>query len=312
MQGKPLRWALGGLLLTLGMLLPGPAGAEVMQTADGMGGIVQHNQAAARTKAIQNALRQALEDAVGALLGTPATPDDQPSPASPDDQRLLETHLYARTTDFIRSYRVLWEYPDTFQRAYRVGVEAEVAADEVAQKLHSLGLIDAAGAGGGRVLVLTVEHHLERIQESGPGRHGGVVARGLHSQLQAYGLQPVLLETGLLWDGSLNSALSMARGAGADLVLIAQSRVQHVGRGVVGMSLQAVQATIRVQALQVATGREVAVQQEEATIIHADAVVGGMQALQKAVTEVAERVLAPLQKSQTSFRGASRYGHRPR
>src|ERR671925_1135358 len=77
--------------------------AEVPQVVEGVGAILQQNQAAARSRAVQDALRKALEQAVAGLLEPTALGDRPPA---------IGGSLYAQTPQYIRSYRVLWEYPD--------------------------------------------------------------------------------------------------------------------------------------------------------------------------------------------------------
>jgi hypothetical protein len=43
----------------------------------------------------------------------------------------------------VRSYRVLWEYPDLQQQVYRVELEVEVAVETVLQAISRLGLSQA-------------------------------------------------------------------------------------------------------------------------------------------------------------------------
>jgi hypothetical protein len=301
MREKLLAWTLVGLLLGVAGRVTATT-AEV-QTVEGMSAIVRHNQAAARTQAIHSALRKALEDTVAALLE---------SSVPTAEQRTLETHFYAHSGDFIRSYRVLWEYPDTYQQVYRVQLEAEVAAREVAQTLWRLGLAQAGDSESEQVMVLVAEHRLERPQESVPGRDDGVVAGVLRAQLQAHGLRPVRPEVGAPWDGSLGSALATARQAGAELVLVGQADVRPLQRGVSGMSEHAVRATVWVQVLRTASGLEVATEQGEAITMHPDAMVGDAQALAQAAREVATRVLASLQRARQTPQDYSGSSYRPR
>lgn len=303
MRGKLLAWTLAGLMLGLGAAGRATAAPAEVHTVEGVGAIVRRDQATARTMAIHNALRKALEDTVATQLE---------SFVLMSEQHTLETHLFARSTDFIRSYRVLWEYPDTYQKVYRVQLEARVATREVTQTLRRLGLIQPGDGGSERVAVLVVEPHLERARENGPGRDGGVVARVLRSQLRAHGLYPVSLEADPPWDGSRRSALATARRAGAELVLLGQADVRQLQRGVSGMSVHTVRATVWVQAVRTASGLEVAVEQDEATTMHPDAVVGATLALEEAARGVGDRVLASLQKAQPAYEDSSDSAYRPR
>src|SRR5688572_22965919 len=120
------------LLALLALGAPHSLAASVGRyTAEGVGAIVQHDQATARTRALQGAFRGVLEQAVTELLEAEVLVANL---------QAVKARLYARPLPYMRSYRVLWEYPDVPQKVYRVGVEAEVAVGEVRRALETLGL----------------------------------------------------------------------------------------------------------------------------------------------------------------------------
>ena len=277
-------------IISLGILLSHTAGftltAEEQQVAEGVGAIIKRNQAAARVNAINHALRKALEQA---LLET-LDPFELMERA-----QALETRLYARQLNYIRSYRVLWEYPDFAQRVYRVGIEATLAIEEMDKAIQAIGLTQS-GEGRGRLLVLIVEHHLERTHLSRFGGNSGVVAQTIRAYLDTHNFQTVSLAADSPWDGRESSAVLAGKRVGAGVVLIGRAKAEKVRSEVAGMSLQTVHASVQVQALATATGRRLAVERIEAMALHADAVLGGTQALRKAATEVASRLAPPLRK----------------
>lgn len=97
----------------------------------GRGAILRDDQAQARERAIASSLRYALERTVAGLLD---------SGASVSHLQVLKQRIYRRAPQYVRSYRVLWEYPDLQQQVYRVEVEVEVAIKAVAQAISRLGL----------------------------------------------------------------------------------------------------------------------------------------------------------------------------
>jgi hypothetical protein len=146
-----------------------------------------------------------------------------------------------------------------------------------------------------------VEQNLGRAQLSAFGRDGGVVAQVLRAQLQTRGFHIVSLEPGSLWDGRDGSALTVGQQAKAGIVLVGQARVHQAHSEVAGMSLQTVQAEVQVQALITATGEQLALERAETTVFHADAVLGGTQALEKVAAEVAVRLVLRLQMFQQQY-----------
>src|SRR5215510_4855433 len=121
--------------LTVGLLLCvheySLASPTEQYIAAGVGAIIQYDQAAARVRALQVAFREAVEQAVADMVETSALVSNL---------QALRTRVYAKPLQYIRSYRVLWEYPDIPQKVYRVGVEAEIAVSEVSRALDSIGL----------------------------------------------------------------------------------------------------------------------------------------------------------------------------
>ncbi len=273
-------------VLLLGYTTSLALNVDEQQVAEGIGAIVKHNQATARIRAINNALRKALEQ----TLLTTLDPFELI-----ENAQTLETTLYARTLTYIRSYRVLWEYPDVTQSVYRVGIEVSLATDEVNKAIQALGL-SQSGASHGRVLVLITEHRLQRSHLSSFADNNSVVAQTLRQYFESHNFQTIRLVADATWDGQASTALMAGKRAGAEVVLVGQASAEKVRSDVAGMPLQAVHASVQVQALATATGRRLAMEHIEATALHTDAVLGGTQALRKAAAEVASRLEPALRK----------------
>ena len=102
-----------------------------IQIVQGQGAILRGDQSKARENAIASSFRQALERTVAGLLALDI---------SVSHLQALQEKIYRRAPQYVRSYRVLWEYPDLQQQVYRVELEVEVAMDAVTQALWGLGL----------------------------------------------------------------------------------------------------------------------------------------------------------------------------
>lgn len=105
-----------------------------MQIVRSQGAILRGNQSKARERAIESGLRQALEQTVADILA----PD-----ASVSHIQVLNEQIYRQAPQYVRSYRVLWEYPDLQQQVYRVELEVDVAIDALTQAISRLGLSQA-------------------------------------------------------------------------------------------------------------------------------------------------------------------------
>jgi hypothetical protein len=270
--------------------------AQVLQVVEGVGAILQQNQATARSRAVQDALRKALEQAVSELL-EPAVLGERP-PA-------VGGFLSTQTPQYIRSYRVLWEYPDLAQKVYKVGLEVEVAVWEVARALQTLGVSQQQGREKDRILVRIVEKQPEQTELPLSGRDGGVLADGLRTQLLTNGFRVVGVETGAAWDGQEHSTLTTGKEVGAEVVLLGWVEVQTLRSEVAGTPLQAVQATAQVQALTTEQGERLALERVQTTALHADASLGGKQALEKAAAALATRLAPALRAYQQRQQGSA-------
>lgn len=269
--------------LTVGLLLwvygYGLASPTEQYIAEGVGAIVQYDQAAARARALQGAFREALEQAVADRVETDALVSNL---------QALQTRVYARPLQYIRSYRVLWEYPDVSQKVYRVGVEAEITVAEVSRALDAIGLARRREDLQRLAIFMAERYPGQTSQTYAAGR--GVVAQVLRKELQAQGLRVMTLDPGRLWDGLETSALAIGKQIDAKIVLVGWAEVQPVSQVSPGTAPPAVQAKVEVRALATETSGQIAQAQVEATAPQDEGAQGEAQALMEAATEIAARL----------------------
>lgn len=278
------QWWLG-LGLTLGLLVCGYGDGVAAPTwqyiAEGVGAMVQYDHAAARGRALQGAFREALEQAVVDMV--------EPT-ALLSNLQALRTRVYAKSLQYIVSYRVLWEYPDPPQKVYRVGIEAEIAVSEVSRALDSIGL--ARRREDPRLAIFMAERYPGQTSQTFAASRG-VVAEVLRKELQEQGLRVITMDPGRLWDGQEASALAVGKKLDAKIVLVGWVEVQ-AGRQDGADGAVANQAKVEVKALATETSEEIAQAQVEATVPPAEGTQGDAQALAQAATEIAERLLPSL------------------
>ncbi|GIX47704.1 MAG: hypothetical protein KatS3mg131_1915 [Candidatus Tectimicrobiota bacterium] len=267
---------LGVLAAVLLLASPGLA-VPAVQTVEGVGAIVRRDEAAARRRALEGALREALERVVAELV---------PPEVQLARRQTLERELFASTLRYIRSYRILWEYPDVGQKVYRMGLEVEVAVADVTARLTALGLTQRQR---GRVLLAVRE---------APGEGGGlaaalpgVVASVLRSALGEQGFE-VTAATEALPEARV---LQEGQEKGVDFVLLSQAEAHELQSQVAGLALHAVQATATLAVFAAGATQALAREQVETTVLHGDAVLARRQALEKAARQLAARVLPVLQ-----------------
>jgi hypothetical protein len=269
-----------------------------LQRVEGVGAIIQQNQVDARQKALRESWRKALEQTVADLVDIDRLVANLP---------VLQKQVYAQAPQYIRSYRILWEYPDVQQQVYRVGIEAEVAVAELAQKIETLGL---SRSGAPRLLLLVGEQRQQRADIGLAVETQRMMTEALQSRLQAYRFHIVGDNAGSAWDGRDMSALELGRAAAADVVLIGRAEVQHTHSGVAGMPIQTVQATAQIGMWVTATGEQLAFDRARVTVDHRDAVLAGKEALGKVTAELTTRLAPILQTYQQVHSKREGYGSR--
>lgn len=133
----------GPLLMMALLASPATVLASVYTTvqASGLGLVIDGDEAAAYQEAKNQALRQAVEQAVGTLVA---------SHTRVQNFSVIEDHILTRTAGYVRQYRIVQRGPAAGQM-YRVALEAEVDLNDLQRQLDSIGLL-AADIGTPRLL----------------------------------------------------------------------------------------------------------------------------------------------------------------
>jgi hypothetical protein len=98
--------------------------------AEGVAAIRQGNVGIARDQALEDALRKAVEQAVGTFIE---------SEARVQNLRLLSDEIYARTQGYVQRYSIVREQPEGSW--FRVTVQATVDMGSLENKLNAMGLL---------------------------------------------------------------------------------------------------------------------------------------------------------------------------
>src|SRR5262244_1226126 len=272
--------------LTVGFLLCvyGLASPAEQYIAEGVGAIIQYDQAAARLRALQGAFREALEQAVADMIDTSALVSSH--------WQALRARIYTKPLQYIVSYRVLWEYPDPPQKVYRLGVEAEIPVSELSRALDTIGLTRRREDALRIVIFMAERYPGQTLQTYAASR--GVVADVLRKELLDQGLRVIPMDPGRLWDGQTASALVVGKQLNAKLVLTGWAEVEPGRPEGTQRASWSVQAKVEVKAFATETSEEIAQAQVEATVPPAEGTQGDAQALAQAATEIAERLIPSL------------------
>ena len=118
-------------------------------TVDGMAGI-QDNPSISRDNAIKDALRKAVEQAVGMMVSAESIVENA---------ALVRDNIYSKTQGYIKQYKIVKEAPA--QNVYLVTVLAVIGISDLKNDLDALGLLQAR-VGKPRTLFMVVEQHVGR------------------------------------------------------------------------------------------------------------------------------------------------------
>ncbi len=108
------------------------AAAQQTVTATGSAAILNNDAAQARDRAVESALRSAVEQVMGTMVD---------SESLVKNNELLSDKIYTQTAGYISSYKIVSEKADKETNIYNVTIEAQVNEGNLEQDLSSLGIL---------------------------------------------------------------------------------------------------------------------------------------------------------------------------
>ena len=271
-------------------LLIGPSLALGSDTtavrAKGYGAILAGDLANARDRAIEDALRRAVEQAVGTYIQ---------SETVVQNFMLVKDEILSRARGFVQSYKVVSEGKED-PTTYTVTVDALVRLGDVADAVEEL--IERAGRP--RIMVLVHETVDGRPSESHEAEDALISAFKERSDRFLI-LDPETVSRNIeaskaraALAGDLKAASSIGLMAGADLVIVGTAKVRHVRQEVYGTSWESSQATVSAEAVWTGTGEIIAAESSAATKTVAAEQQTGISALREACSGLVDRMLPKL------------------
>lgn len=295
-------WIGGWLVLALlcgGM----PAYGQQTQTvtAEGVGAVFGNDRAIARDQAIQDALRKAVEQAVGTLVS---------SETMVQNFQTLNDKIYTQTQGYIQNYRILSETPGT--NVHQVTIQATVAIGDLEKDLQALGFL-LGQVGKPRIMILVAEQQIgQQYYNYWWGTHRGTQAdlnvaentimdrfreKGfdiVDHQAQAGNIKvPPAFQVVEL---SNQNAITLGKQVDAEIVLIGKALARSVG-SIAGTSMKSLQANISMRAIQIDNARVLSSGNENAAAVHIDEVTGGVEAIKKASIKMSDKMMDDILKN---------------
>lgn len=301
--------ALAGAILLFSMLLflPQPAQSQAgtgaapdVKTVEAVGvaSVTGGNSALARDSAIADALRKAVEQAVGTVVS---------SETMVENYQTLSDNIYTRTQGYIAGYSITGE--SEAQGFYQVRVRAEVAVGTLKDDLNAMGLLQKK-VEKPRVLFLIAEKNIGRKHYVfwwwGRSEYMGetIDISAAESSLKEFFLKKgfnvadisgsagafEVSDAFKVADLTSDGARSIGKGLNADIVVYGKA-VATAGPRIPGSAVGSYLADITATAVRVDDGVVLASSSGHGTARNISEIAGGSEALSKASAELGNRLV---------------------
>lgn len=290
-----------GVLLTVEGVREGFAQATQTVMADGMAP-VQDNPAIARDNAIQDALRKAVEQAVGTMVA---------SETLVENFQVVRDNIYNKSQGYVKEYKIVKESPQ--KDLYTVTISATVSTESLKNDLGALGLL-IARVGKPRTLFMIAEQNVGQevllYWWSWWGRGGAAFAgQSVDMAVSETVLKEEFLNRGFnvidisavtgkfeisnayrIADLTDTGAREIGRKMGAEIVIKGKALAKE-GPRTAGSAVGSYLADITLTAIRVDNGQVLASVRGNGVARHVAQHVGGNQAIENAARQVAEKLI---------------------
>jgi hypothetical protein len=296
------KYWIGLTLVLMCLAWGGAASGQQAQTitADGVGVVIGGDRAIARDQAINDALRKAVEQAVGTMVS---------SETMVQNFQTLNDRIYTQTQGYIQNYKVISE--NAQPNLYQVTVQANVAMGDLQNDLQALGIL-LGQVGKPRIVILIAEQNIGKQYYTYWWGHRGeqteltVAENTIMDRLREKGFDVVdhnaqakdikvtpAFQVAELTD---RGAITLGKQTDAEVVIVGKVLARSVG-SVAGTSMKSVQANASMRAIQLDNARVLSSGTENSAAVHIDEVTGGVEAIKKASIKMADKMIDDIIKS---------------
>ncbi|MBN2200683.1 hypothetical protein JW777_01880 [bacterium] len=293
---KTFAAALAAALLSLAAWSGQALGQDIREvTALGMGSITGGDVAHAKDDAVEDALRNAIEQTLGTLIQ---------SETLAQNFTVVEDNIFSKTQGYIQKYEIL-EQGKRDAMLYEVKVRAWVRVSDLKDDLDAVATLIRRKKTP-RLMVLIDE---KNIGETATAAHFleadlNTAESQLMNQFMKKGFRFVDAATvrqnldrekeAAILEGDARQAAAVGRRSGAEVVLVGKALAKAVEVEAFGAKIRSQQATVTVKAIRTDTGDLLAIGTEQGKFTHIDDVTGGTRAIQKACDALAEPLIAKI------------------
>ncbi len=270
-------------------------------TAEGVAAIIRNNSAAARDKALDDALRRAVEQAVGTFVSTDSMTERY---------RVIHDTILAQSAGYVKNYRVLTEKQQG--NLYRIKIHAEVGRTSLRSDLQALGLLQVL-AEKPKVMII-IEEKVAGMFGTNAWESIGQAESTLNEEFIAKGFNVVDSQTIKanipreralrILSGDNQAAAAAGLQAGTQLVVVGQAMSKNAGGRIMDSTLQSLQAVVQVRVVRTDDGVVIGSRSSRGASAHIDEMQGGTMAIENASKTLASALIQDIQEK---WRGES-YG----
>lgn len=294
-----------GMIFLVLLLLGWPGGVFGQQpqtlTAEGVGVVIGGDRAIARDSAINDALRKAVEQAVGTMVS---------SETMVLNFQTLSDRIYTQTQGYVQNYRILSENPGP--NIHTVTIQATVAMGDLQRDLQAVGVL-LVQVGKPRIMILLAEQSIGKQYFSYWWAHprgeqvdltvseNAIVDRFREKGFDmvdhaAQGKEIKVSQAFRVADLNDQGAITLGKQADAEVVIVGKALARSVG-SVAGTQMKSAQANISLRAIQIDNARILSAGTENAAAVHIDEITAGTEALKKASAKMAEKMMDDIIKN---------------
>nr|HID58675.1 hypothetical protein [Desulfobacterales bacterium] len=288
---KRFAFSISIVIIFLSLVSSSYAGRYKHVEVEGCANILSGRIDMARDKAISDALRRALEQAVGVMVEAESVVKNF---------ELLNDRIYSQTSGYIKNYRIIGDRVEG--GVLIVKIRATVAMKNLMKDLDAIGIL-IKRVGKPRLMLLISEKNMSFPERRGDIFSIGVVKDTLAKKFMEKGFDlvdsKVVLES-IKDDPSITHdlnkrltddiALRLASEGEAEIVIIGQA-IAKAGPTIMGTSIRSCQANFSARVISADSSEVIATFTTSAVAAHVNPVTGGTEALREAASKMAEKLI---------------------
>lgn len=266
--------------------VPSRAGEPLVILAEGVGDTAG-GRAMARDAAIWDALRQAVEQALGAFIQ---------SESIVENYQLISDNIFSKTAGYIQKYHILEEVSQG--GLYRVKIKAYVVSGKLENDLAAIGLL-ILQKHKPRVMVVIAEQHLARRRVSHPAGETEIIRKLIKKGFKIVDQSQVKKiryndQVRAALAGDNKTAAKIGLQYGAEVIIVGEAFSEFATSGGVLGSMISCRARVEARALRTDTGEIIAADGKHAAGIDISENIAGKKALQNAGGQLGDYLITQI------------------